>query len=39
MEEREFMEYLKKHPKFQAGGYLDEEGFYRQPDESNMDVN
>jgi hypothetical protein len=36
MEAREFIEYLEKNPKYQKGGYVDEEGFYRQPDESNI---
>lgn len=35
----DFMEYLRKHPKFQATGYVDEDGFYRQPDRSNMKGN
>ena len=34
---KEYMAYIRKNPKFVAGGHMDD-GFYYQPDESKLGV-
>lgn len=35
---KEYIEYLKKHPKFSPEGTVDEDCFYTQPDGSNDSI-